>query len=98
MSERRNRKRMTLTRDNAHPHSSNDPVIDWLLDTDPSVGGNQGPREGDEIAASPRLMAPAAIAKLSRQGPTFLLGAFSMVDSAISARTQHSVRGKTPGP
>ena len=28
---------MTLTHDNAHPRSSNDPVIDWLLDTDPSI-------------------------------------------------------------
>jgi hypothetical protein len=28
---------MTLTHRDAHPRSSNDPVIDWLLDTDPSI-------------------------------------------------------------
>jgi hypothetical protein len=28
---------MTLTPSDAHPRSSNDPVIDWLLDTDPSI-------------------------------------------------------------
>ena len=28
---------MTLTHSDAHPRSSNDPVIDWLLDTDPSI-------------------------------------------------------------
>jgi len=28
---------MTLTRGDAHPQSSNDPVIDWLLDADPSI-------------------------------------------------------------
>jgi hypothetical protein len=28
---------MTLTPSDAHPRSSNDPVIDWLLDADPSI-------------------------------------------------------------
>ena len=28
---------MTLTHSDAHPRSSTDPVIDWLLDTDPSI-------------------------------------------------------------
>jgi hypothetical protein len=28
---------MTLTHSDAHPRSSNDPVIDWLRDTDPSI-------------------------------------------------------------
>jgi hypothetical protein len=28
---------MTLTHSDAHPRSSNDPVIDWLLDSDPSI-------------------------------------------------------------
>jgi hypothetical protein len=28
---------MTLTHINTHPRSSNDPVIDWLLDADPSI-------------------------------------------------------------
>lgn len=28
---------MTLTRSDAHPRSSSDPVIDWLLDADPSI-------------------------------------------------------------
>jgi hypothetical protein len=28
---------MTVTHRDAHPRSSNDPVVDWLLDTDPSI-------------------------------------------------------------
>ena len=28
---------MTLTHSDAHPRSSNDPVLDWLLDSDPSI-------------------------------------------------------------
>ncbi len=28
---------MTLTRSNAHARASNDVVIGWLLDTDPSI-------------------------------------------------------------
>src|SRR5262249_4823849 len=35
--ERRNHERMTLIHSDAHPRSSNDPVIDWLLDSDPSI-------------------------------------------------------------
>src|SRR2546430_4284576 len=33
----RGHERMTLTHSDAHPRSSNDPVIEWLLDTDPSI-------------------------------------------------------------
>jgi len=37
MLDRRGHKRMTITDSDAHPPSGNDPVIDWLLDADPSI-------------------------------------------------------------